>query len=92
MWGSFEFDAPVAVDCDAEMRWLERNCPAEGHGVEWDWMNFLWHLNTAQGHDLRTIGRLLSPVWAVSESRAYDLGTAAGNAFADAGRRFGVDF
>lgn len=43
---------PVQRDCGSNPKWMENYCASgeTDRGVEWDWQNFLWNLNT-QGPD-----------------------------------------
>lgn len=39
---------PVSVNCASPVQWMEsRGCAAPNHGTEYDWMNFLWVLNSS---------------------------------------------
>lgn len=38
---------PVAVSCAAQVKWLENTCLAADRGVEWDWMNWMHHVNVS---------------------------------------------
>ena len=38
---------PVAVSCKTPVKWLENQCLTANRGVEYDWMNFLYDINSA---------------------------------------------
>lgn len=40
-------EPPVTIDCKAQVRWLENHCVAADRGVEYDWLGFLYDVNTA---------------------------------------------
>jgi hypothetical protein len=37
---------PVAVNCKTPVKWLENQCLTANRGVEYDWMNFLYDINS----------------------------------------------
>ena len=49
---------PVKVDCKYQIRWMENFCPANNQGTEWDWMGFLYDVNTAPVSSRSTIDDL----------------------------------
>jgi hypothetical protein len=40
-------DPPVSIDCKAQVKWLENYCLAADRGVEYDWLDFIYDVNTA---------------------------------------------
>lgn len=49
---------PVEVDCKYQMKWMENFCLASDQGTEWDWMAFLYDVNTAPASARSTIDDL----------------------------------
>ena len=37
---------PIKVDCRNAIRWRDNNCYMAEAGTEYDWMQFLWNVNT----------------------------------------------
>lgn len=46
---------PVRVDCLAPVHWMESYCPADGHGVERDWMTFFYRITSAPPSERTTL-------------------------------------
>ncbi len=49
---------PVAVNCKAPVKWLENQCLTANRGVEYDWMNFLYDINSAPSGQRTTLAGL----------------------------------
>jgi hypothetical protein len=46
---------PVAIDCKAQVKWLQNYCVAPDRGVEYDWLNFLYDINTSPASQRTTL-------------------------------------
>ncbi len=49
---------PVAVNCKTPVKWLENQCLTANRGVEYDWMNFLYDINSAPTAQRTTLANL----------------------------------
>ena len=49
---------PVAVSCKTPVKWLENQCLTANRGVEYDWMNFLYDINSAPSSQRTSLSNL----------------------------------
>jgi len=68
---------PLQRDCGSNPKWMENYCPSgeTDRGVEWDWQNFLWNLNTQGPNKVTT-----SEVYGIYRSPAVCNGNCDGDA------------
>ncbi len=51
-----EFDPPYEVDCRTAVRWRDNNCFKSARGTEYDWLQFLWNVNTVSTNKISLDG------------------------------------
>ncbi|MCC6213812.1 MAG: hypothetical protein IT376_03015 [Polyangiaceae bacterium] len=49
---------PLGRSCWNPIRWMESYCVANNRGVEWDWLNFYWKVNSTGGTATISVSQL----------------------------------
>lgn len=105
LFGTAVVQPPVHIDCKEQVRWRDTFCFAQGMSTEYDWLNFLWNVNTVGSGtssltDLFEIWKLANAAggssvsWSHLASAAathHGSGSAKHNKFLADGDEFGVD-
>lgn len=103
-FGTAVVQPPVHLDCRTEVRWRDTFCFHSQVSTEYDWLNFLWNVNTVGNNassmdDLFAIWKIAlqsssNPSWAIMKSAAgAHFGTSSPkySRFVAAADDFGVD-